>query len=113
MKIVFIFCLCVAFDIALYYGWRRVSAYNKYIEAEERLRQWQAARPFLYIGQCEYAQSLVFVMIDAYKLLLIYEDWRDIEILTNLHELLDEQPPSHDPPPLRETVGAVSLLCAI
>jgi hypothetical protein len=61
---------------------------------------WRKARPFLFVGQCPYAQGLVHAIIDSYERayeLLPYleanEQW-----LESWRRLLHEMPPHHDPP---------------
>ncbi|MFZ3043785.1 MAG: hypothetical protein WA058_01615, partial [Minisyncoccia bacterium] len=87
-----------------------------FYEAEELLDKWQAARPFLFIGQSAYARSLLCRMIESYTLMLIYDEQLDATFLTELYELLDDQPPPDDSP-LTKPSGAVSFypipICAI
>lgn len=80
-----------------------------FFEAGDLLNKWQEARPFLYIGQSQYAQSLVRTMIESYALMLLHNDDLDANVLTELYELLEDHPPSDDPP-LTKPSEAVSIL---
>lgn len=83
---------------------QRISAFNDFVAARDRLEAWQEARPFLYISQSEYAQKLVYTMIDAYEHMLEHNDRLDVNLLENLYKLLDDSPPPDDPPPPTKTV---------
>lgn len=65
------------------------------------LIEWRRARPFLWVGQSEYAQGLVHRMMRATRILIEGGDLdqeRGMRILELLQGLLDEDPPPHDPP---------------
>lgn len=91
---------------------QRILVFNNFVEARDRLEAWQEARPFLYIGQSNYAQTLVHTMIDAYKQMLSYNDQLNAGLLKSLYELLNDVPPSDDPPIAHnKTVGGRFLIC--
>ncbi len=71
-------------------------AYEEFFAANEALERWRAHRPFLFVGQCPYAQSLVLRMIDAEYLLIRYQ-WGHVSAIDQLHALLNELPPPYDP----------------
>src|SRR3989344_1292443 len=84
---------------------QRISAFNDFVAARDRLEAWQEARPFLYISQSEYAQALVYKMIDAYGYMLEYNNQLNTALLKDMYKLLDDSPPPEDPPPTTKTVG--------
>ena len=75
-------------------------AYDDHDRAFDLLEQWEKARPFLRVGQCPYAQSLVLEMIDAYERIMLYDpnspgkEWW----LQYLRGLLQDVPPPRTPP---------------
>ena len=75
----------------------KIDAYVE--EAHERLLRWMIVRPFVYVGHCPYARSLVIEMINALeeKLRLAPTLWRaiDRDSLKNLIETLQEPPPTY------------------
>lgn len=80
---------------------QRVSdAYDAWEQADRLLDEWQAARPFLFIGQCEYAQLLVREMIQASKEIAEYNGYpaEEMEYIELLYRMLDEKPPPEDEP---------------
>lgn len=82
-----------------------------FIKAQKRLEKWRAARPFLFVGQSAYARTLVWKMIETYSLLLTYGRVQDTEVLVGLYRLLNERPPSHDPPTNGKDRRRVVLFC--
>ena len=73
---------------------------------------WRRARPFLYAGQCEYAQGLVLEMICLYRKILEMDLYEDDGFLQDLYCLLDERPPGSNPPRTQKPriAGLSSLL---
>ncbi len=65
-----------------------------------RLRRWRTVRPFIRTGYCGYARALIFQMIAAVEELLTYKpDCIEFkELLSSLHDLLEEFPPPKNPP---------------
>lgn len=97
------------------FGWpgRLLKAHRDYDAALVLLDKWTAARPFLRVGQSSYAQGLVLRMIGALERIDTYgkglsEDER--EYLTSLWDLLEDQPPSHDPPTAKPLPEGLSFL---
>ena len=78
-------------------------AFNNFIKAKDLLEKWWKARPLLYVSQSEYAQSLVHTMIDSYTVLMAHNDQLKPTVLEALRKLLNQPPPSHDPPAGEET----------
>jgi len=66
--------------------------------AEKQFLKWREARPFLHVGQSAYARSLVRDMICAYKLMLMCDEEMEDLLLVDLYALLNDLPPSQDPP---------------
>jgi hypothetical protein len=92
--------LCVITNLG-----NRLTALEDYIRADNRFQKWRKARPFLYVGQCPYAQALVKEMINAWERLRVCNEQYHLnsksfheEGLRALYQLLEEQPP-HKPPP--------------
>lgn len=85
------------------FGWpgKLRKAHCDYDAALVLLDKWTAARPLLRVGQSAYARRLVLRMIGALERIHLYgeglsEDERSC--LAWLRNLLNDQPPSHDPP---------------
>ena len=73
---------------------------REFLETNDRLCVWLAARPFLYVSQCPYARRLVLQMIDTAETNLslgyIPELWS--EQIIALYDLLNDKPPQDTPP---------------
>lgn len=70
---------------------------NELDEYQERLERWQTQRPFLYVSQCTYAQTIVYDMITiAEKIVSIDPEWLEEGTLEYLQELLNTLPPPDD-----------------
>ncbi len=78
---------------------KRSQVFDEWFEASRAFDEWRAARPFLWVGQSTYAQSLVWTMIESYDWLLKDDPtWGYPFVITNLYKLLEEQPPPYTPP---------------
>lgn len=86
---------------------RRLSkAYRKYIDTNNMLCDWLDSRPFLFIGQCHYAQSLVLELIEAQHIILKYDSSKENkEHMEDLYEMLNDLPPDLEPPEFKNLGG--------
>lgn len=83
---------------------RQFTRYEKATERYERAKElfyaWRKARPFLFVGQSPYAQSLVLEFIEQYQLAREFLPCLkvDEEVLASWRRLLNQMPPEYDPP---------------
>ena len=78
---------------------KRSEMYDRYFAASREFDRWRVARPFLWVGQSPYAQSLVWTMINSCDWLLKDDPtWGYPFVITSLYKLLEEQPPPYTPP---------------
>lgn len=106
MSVLFFNMLCVLVIVVLarkiWSAECAIRAYKDRKRAGNALDTWRKARPFLYVGQCKYAQSLVLAMIAAQRRINKYDDCLTEELkemlLATLYRLLNEQPPRDNPP---------------
>lgn len=98
----------ISYEIRFGVSARRIElgseAFFEYLENGRRFDEWRAARPFLYVRQCEYATGLVLAMIDSYERYILYRGATPSmeHNLLALRTMLEEQPPRHDPPKPRQ-----------
>ena len=85
-------------------------ALQNYWAARDLLEKWKVVRPFVFLGQCPYARSLVLEMIQAYECYLSLKGGtpEEDEFLASMYLLLDETPPQSPTP--AEKPRAASLL---
>jgi hypothetical protein len=95
---------------------RQLKRANKALERCKRAKNlfdaWRAARPFLYVGQCPYAQGLVLEVISQYKAVCDFSEYirPDTKIINSWRALLNELPPDYDPPEPAAKAGFLFLL---
>lgn len=95
-------------------------AVESIMRASGLFAEWQKARPFLWVGQSPYAQSLILGMMDDVRIMAKYArryNWACAEecdrALLALEKMLQQDPPPYGPPNLnkllRELVSFPSL----
>ena len=102
--LILVFVVISGIEVRNHFRWerkwkKRSQVYEEWFEASRAFDAWRVARPFLWVGQSSYAQSLVWTMIESYDWLLKDDPtWGHPFVITDLYKLLEEQPPPYTPP---------------
>jgi hypothetical protein len=93
--------------------------WRKYEHSHKVLLAWLAARPGLYVSQCDYACTLVSEMIRvAERMLHLFPENERYcvecqELIDDLGKWLEESPPRFDPPTSKAPLGVLCFFLVL